>query len=887
MKHNFLVVFAFLYSQFLFSQSFVENSKTVFENVYVANSKWIDYDNDGDLDLFLTGYKGSSVYFAKLYNNNGDGSFADSNIAFPQIPAANFSWGDYNNDGKIDLYIAGKDLNGVLSFWLYKNNGDGTFTSQDNTGLIAVFQGESNWGDYNNDGFDDLLINGRPTSDLYSETYLFKNNGNGTFTKQTGIVLSPNLTSAKWIDYNNDGFLDISISGANPDDGYSRATYLYKNNGNNTFSLVSTIPNYGGDVSWGDYDKDNDLDMLISGCYSANTQFSSYVYRNDGNAVFTLQNSIALAAIAGHGAWADIDNDGDLDVTLSGSTQTSQGVTKVYSNNGSGVFSEITTIPFVQLYYSYFNYVDIDNDGDLDFFQTGYNGSTPVTKLFNNISRQIIANNVFEIKGQTFDLPISTSVLYSSDSIISYQFKVAYDATKLQYTGNTITGTIAAGGSTVVNTVSSGILIVSYMNSNSISGAGNILKLQFKALDFDTTYVNLSDFYYNTTPITNLKNSVVIIADTVAPRANIKFSQTTGKLRFADSLLITATFTEPMRTSPLPQISLGGIVTVAATDMKMVNDSMFTFKYGIPKANGNVTISLGKGKDIYGNTLISTPLTNKTFTILPLVYGDVDDNGQIMAYDAALTLQYSVGKSPVGIPLPWVAWRKATANVDNVGDITANDAALILKYSATLINTFPASGTKSATAGNADVSITLENNSLVFRSIGELYGLNVFVDDNNQVLDKPVIYNDSMISAVNIGSGKYAIGLATAFAPKENSVFMKIPVKSTKAGIVNFNLIVNTQSVLKSVKIATAIQSIETDGLLVYPNPVKNELTIVLPENNYNGIAQIFSIEGKLLLTQKLTSNESTINVGNITNGMYTVKLSTLANSYTQTFIKK
>ena len=164
-------------------------------------------------------------------------------------------------------------------------------------------------------------------------------------------------------------------------------------------------------------------------------------------------------------------------------------------------------------------------------------------------------------------------------------------------------------------------------------------------------------------------------------------------------------------------------------------------------------------------------------------FGDVDANGFIQAYDAALALQYSVGKSPVGFPLPWEAWRIKTANVDKTGDVTANDAALILKYSANIISSFPTGNSKSASLSNADVNITLENKTLVFRSSGDLIGLNVFVKDNFQALGTPQVLNDSMISAFNIDATKYAIGLATAFVPKENSVFLKIPLKSLNGGV--------------------------------------------------------------------------------------------------------
>ena len=133
-----------------------------------------------------------------------------------------------------------------------------------------------------------------------------------------------------------------------------------------------------------------------------------------------------------------------------------------------------------------------------------------------------------------------------------------------------------------------------------------------------------------------------------------------------------------------------------------------------------------------------------------------------------MTLQYSVGIDPLPSvdPLPWEAWRTKKANVDTIGDVTANDAALILQYSAKLINTFPANSMFKIEAVNtADVSITQEGELLVFRSQGNLIGLNLFVKENYFILGYPTVLDPNMIRAFNIDADNYALGLATAYAP--------------------------------------------------------------------------------------------------------------------------
>jgi uncharacterized protein (TIGR02145 family) len=505
------------------------------------------------------------------------------------------------------------------------------------------------------------------------------------------------------------------------------------------------------------------------------------------------------------------------------------------------------------------------------------------------ISHQITLSDTLTEKGKIVEIPISTDLIALSESIISYQFKVSYDSTKLKYTGTSLTGTIAEGGSVLVNVAGPDSLKVSYMNSNAITGSGVILKLQFRTLDYDTTYVNLSNFYFNATPVVDIKNSTIIIADTIAPKASISFSHDVNNLRYADTLIITATFTEPMRSNPLPQITFSGAVSVGPTDMTMVNDSVFIFRYIIPKADGIVTLSLSTGKDIYGNTLISIPLNGTILKIRPIQYGDVDDNNLILAYDAALTLQYLVGLDPLPSvdSLPWEAWRFAAANVDGIGDITAIDAGLILKYSAEIISSFPAGNKKSATIGSADVTMSLEKNYLIFRSSGDLIGFNLFVKNNYQSLEIPEILNDSMISVYNISNDKYTIGLATAFAPYENSAFMRIPIKPTNAGIITFDMIINTEFVTKSIDMSSNVDVAEGKNFLVYPNPVNDILKIETPSETDDATLSIFSIEGRLVFSSKLQSSESRINLKDLPNGIYMLQISGSGTLFNSKIIKQ
>ncbi|HEY4785945.1 MAG TPA: VCBS repeat-containing protein, partial [Bacteroidales bacterium] len=225
------------------------------------------------------------------------------------------AWGDYNNDGFMDLLLTGDpgDYNYISK--IYKNNGDGTFTEQTGIQLIGVTRGAVAWGDYNNDGFLDILLTGYAKTGSIS--IIYKNNGEGNFIEQKGINLIPvEYSSVAWGDYNNDGRLDILLSGnANYSDG-GYISKIYKNNGDGTFSdqtnALLSETQYGS-VAWGDYNNDGYLDILLTG--SSNLV---KIYKNNGDGTFSDQTSIFLrkGTISGLGSWVDYNNDGFLDVFL-------------------------------------------------------------------------------------------------------------------------------------------------------------------------------------------------------------------------------------------------------------------------------------------------------------------------------------------------------------------------------------------------------------------------------------------------------------------------------------------------------------------------------------------------------------------------------------------
>jgi hypothetical protein len=318
-----------------------------------------DYNNDGLLDIFFTNgaeipslEKTNPSYWNRLFRNNGDGTFTDvtesaelNGIGYSMGVAA----GDYDNDGLVDLYVAGVNRN-----QLFHNNGDGTFT--DVTDKAGV----------------------------------------GGFIPKQGKALS---VAAGWFDYNNDGYLDLFVvnylnydiktakscpsngvpSYCSPNEFQGTANILYRNNGDGTFTDVSEqshISQYigkGMGLAFADYDDDGFTDIFIT-----NDTFQNYLLHNNGDGTFTdvamwagVQYNESGKTVAGMGVdFRDIDNDGRPDVFHTAMFGDSF---QLYHNSGDGQFQDISGASGITRISSRLTawstgIFDFDNDGNKDIF---------------------------------------------------------------------------------------------------------------------------------------------------------------------------------------------------------------------------------------------------------------------------------------------------------------------------------------------------------------------------------------------------------------------------------------------------------------------------------------------------------------------------------------
>ncbi len=360
---------------------------------YTSSGVWADYDNDGWLDFFAAA---AMDRWDILWHNNGDGTFSNVTLEAGNLndllPSQSAGWGDYDNDGYVDLYVANYEWTipdpyqsfGTVDV-LWHNNGDGTFTNVTESAGIDDYtsprQGRGvAWGDYDNDGDLDIYI----SNYRLVPNYLWENNGDGTFTDRAfdrkvagngtlfmGNTYYGHTIGSAWGDIDNDGDLDLFTANLVHKDNewpYVRGLFcddskFYQNNGSaenyefydireqagipiippgeRMYDPASGLTYYRDELysspAFGDYDNDGDLDLFVTQVYYL-VHGDSHLFRNNGNSTFTNVTEQAGVKVwnSWGTSWADYDNDGDLDLIVEGSSYPNPFYeVRLYRNNGS------------------------------------------------------------------------------------------------------------------------------------------------------------------------------------------------------------------------------------------------------------------------------------------------------------------------------------------------------------------------------------------------------------------------------------------------------------------------------------------------------------------------------------------------------------------------
>lgn len=365
-------------------------------------------------------------------------------------------WIDFDQNGLLDLYLVNGAATRVytpkqsLRSVLYRNNGDGTFTdvtAKAGVGAEGLFGMGVAVGDYDNDGFPDLLVLG------YGRCILYHNNGDGTFSDVTSRAGVQNsglwASSAAWFDYDNDGKLDLVIANyvdwspernfycgdhgpgmrsyCHPDDFHGQPPTLYHNNGDGTFTDVSKSSGVGlksgnglGVVTF-DYDNDGWQDIFI-----ANDHMPNFLFHNNRDGTFREVGYSAGVAVSADGQFeagmgtdaADTTGDGRLDLIVG---HLDMQLARLYQNMGDQTFDDATLrskLSYATYHISTFGtrFMDYDNDGARDLFmanghvldnvQLYHQGTTYAEpKLMFRNNGHGVFENVSDRLGPDFQLP--------------------------------------------------------------------------------------------------------------------------------------------------------------------------------------------------------------------------------------------------------------------------------------------------------------------------------------------------------------------------------------------------------------------------------------------------------------------------------------------------
>lgn len=442
-------------THFLSAQTFTESSNT-FEGVSGSSVSFSDMNGDNASDLLITGIVSGNVV-AKLYFNDGEGNFVEvSSTPFEGVQGTPncMTLADIDNDGDQDVLITGQNITPIRIAKLYTNDGTGSFTEVSGTPFEGVYSGSVAFADVDDDDDLDLFIIGRITGTLTPIAKLYANDGTGNFIEVLGTPFVGTLgSSIAFADVDNDNDPDLLLSGLTQSGPPITKLFINDGGGNFTEAIGTPFVNVeSGSIAFADVDGDTDKDVLISGRGFSQVLYTK-LYTNDGlgnytEAINTPFEGLHFSSLA----FADVDGDNDQDVLITGKINNDSAISKLFINDGLGNFSEVMGLPFEDVSSGAIAFSDVDGDSDNDVIITGRNNSqSRITKLYlngvvtssvnshrarPNLSFQILPNPVIDVIN--IDIAIEESSQFQLDILNGFGRLVHQQIVQLNAGNNSI-----------------------------------------------------------------------------------------------------------------------------------------------------------------------------------------------------------------------------------------------------------------------------------------------------------------------------------------------------------------------------------------------------------------------------------------------------------------
>ncbi len=385
-----------------------------------GDAKWLDYDQDNDLDVIIAGYTEPWLDTAKVYRNSilkkNDWPSAPENLSVSiEGSAVIFSW-DKSSDKETPM-------NGISYNLRVGTTPGGIEIVSPMSNLSDGRRRIVNFGNASSDT-SWVIKNMVPGKYYWSVQAIDKGYLASYFAEERSFVIPEPYTdieanlealfrsSLAWGDYDNDRDMDLALCGCKkwkttpPVKCLEAIAKIYQNEGdfNFTEAFVSPLGVYHGDLDWGDFDNDGDLDLLMTGekYFTADERDTTItlIYQNLGNDKFEPLDPGIKGVCNGSGIWGDFDNDGDLDILLTGCNHQYGNQSVIYRNDRNNQFTE-TQLELMKCNNCYTTYGDADNDNDNDILHLCYG-----VRLYNNIENMSYEDSGLDLSNAQYGCAI-------------------------------------------------------------------------------------------------------------------------------------------------------------------------------------------------------------------------------------------------------------------------------------------------------------------------------------------------------------------------------------------------------------------------------------------------------------------------------------------------